>query len=122
MISITKQPTSVAQFGTFPAVKSRYNGSGEFNMIKRYHIIAEGRVQGVGMRGFCIMNANQLRLTGSVRNMDNGMVEIFAQGEESHLRLFLSTVEEGNRWIRVDSLSVKEVPIVEGEREFSYIW
>jgi len=91
-------------------------------MIKRYHIIAEGRVQGVGMRGFCIMNANQLRLTGSVRNMDNGMVEIFAQGEESHLRLFLSTVEEGNRWIRVDSLSVKEIPVIDGEREFNYIW
>ena len=45
----------------------------------RYYIIVEGRVQGVGFRFFCTMNARTTDLTGWVRNMDNGMVEMEVQ-------------------------------------------
>lgn len=52
--------------------------------MKRYHIIASGRVQGVGFRYFVLLKANTLNLTGTVRNQSNGNVEIFAQGQEEH--------------------------------------
>ena len=88
--------------------------------MKRYYMIAEGRVQGVGFRAFCMQLALQNSLTGSVRNMDNGMVEIFAQGEEDNLSRFITELQGGNRWIRIDNLSVKETAIVPNEKKFRY--
>ena len=64
-------------------------------MVKRYHVIVEGRVQGVGFRSFCILQAQQRGLTGSVRNMSNGMVEIFVQGDEEQVDSFLKKVKKG---------------------------
>ncbi len=46
----------------------------------RYHIFVEGRVQGVGFRYFVSMHAQSYGLTGSVKNLDNGLVEIYVQG------------------------------------------
>jgi acylphosphatase len=44
------------------------------------HIIFSGRVQGVGFR-FTVFNiANRYELTGFVRNLSDGTVEMFAQG------------------------------------------
>jgi len=74
------------------------------------------------MRGFCMMEAQSRGLTGSVKNLDNGMVEIYIQGEQELIDAFLEKVSQGNRFIRVDDMSVKEVPVVEGEKHFSYGW
>ena len=90
--------------------------------MKRYHVFVDGQVQGVGMRGFCMMEAQSRGLTGSVKNLDNGMVEIYIQGEQEVIDAFLEKVSQGNRFIRVDDMSVKEVPVVEGEKHFSYGW
>ncbi len=91
-------------------------------MVKRYHVIVEGRVQGVGFRSFCILQAQQRGLTGSVRNMSNGMVEIFVQGEEKQVDSFLKKVKEGDRFILVEDMSIKECPVEEKEKRFSYGW
>lgn len=89
--------------------------------MKRYHVIVEGQVQGVGFRTFCMLEAQKLTLTGNVKNLSNGMVEIFVQGEEEKIDLFLARVQKGDgRFIRVDDISCKSVPIVEGEKRFSY--
>ena len=90
--------------------------------MKRYHVFVDGQVQGVGMRGFCMMEAQSRGLTGNVKNLDNGMVEIYIQGAPELIDQFLDTIQQGNRWIRVDDISVKEVPVVEGETHFSYGW
>lgn len=92
-------------------------------MVKRYYVMIEGRVQGVGFRGFCMMQAQQRGLTGSVKNLSNGMVEVFVQGEESVVDDFLKRVQEGDgRFILVEDMSIKEVPVVEGEKRFAYGW
>ena len=85
----------------------------------RYYIIAEGRVQGVGFRFFCTMNARTLDLTGWIRNMDNGMVEMEVQGEEYSLQKFISTIKKGNRFIRVDELYQKKIDVLPQERTFT---
>ena len=79
-----------------------------------------GRVQGVGFRGFAIMNAQRRNITGSVKNLENGMVEMYVQGEEDKIDEFLAEIEKGNRFIRVDNISVKPSQVVEGEKRFSY--
>ena len=60
----------------------------------RYYIIVDGRVQGVGFRFFCTMNARTLDLTGWVRNMDNGMVEMEVQGEENSIEKFIKNIKK----------------------------
>ena len=50
------------------------------------------------------------------------MVEIFIQGDEAKIDDFLAAVEKGDRFIRVDNISVKEKPVVPGEKRFSYGW
>jgi acylphosphatase len=44
------------------------------------HIVLSGRVQGVGFRFTALNIANRYRLTGHVRNLSNGAVEILLQG------------------------------------------
>jgi len=91
--------------------------------MKRYHVIVQGQVQGVGFRGFVMLQAQRRKLTGSVKNMENGMVEMFVQGEEKDIDSFLAAVEKGDgRFIRVDSMSVKASPVVPNEKRFSYGW
>jgi acylphosphatase len=46
------------------------------------HIVFSGRVQGVGFRFSALNIANRYRLTGYVRNLSNGAVEMLAQGPE----------------------------------------
>ena len=85
----------------------------------RYHIIADGRVQGVGFRFFCIMYAQNYDLTGWVRNMDNGMVEMEVQGEIDSIKKFLEIIKNGNRFIKVDELYQKKIEVIYNEYSFT---
>ena len=87
--------------------------------IKRYQIRVEGIVQGVGFRFFCTMNARTTDLTGWVRNIDNGMVEMEVQGEEKEIEKFIKTIKKGNRFIRVDELYQKKIDVLPQERTFT---
>ena len=45
------------------------------------HIIFAGQVQGIGFRFTALSVANHYKLTGFVRNLRNGGVEMLAQGQ-----------------------------------------
>lgn len=85
----------------------------------RYYIICEGRVQGVGFRYFCQMNAVQLDLTGYARNLSNGMVEIEVQGKLEKITKFINNLRKGNFFIRIDNLSHKKIELKDSEKKFS---
>ena len=91
-------------------------------MLKRYQVILEGMVQGVGMRYFCTLQAEKMHLTGSVKNLANGMVEIFVQGEERAIDNFLIQIQTGNRFSKVEDIKIKSIPVVPGEKHFVYVW
>jgi acylphosphatase len=55
-------------------------------MNKRLHIYYTGQVQGVGFRYTARTIANELGLTGWVRNVPDGSVELIAEGEEKALQ------------------------------------
>lgn len=86
--------------------------------MKRYYIIVEGQVQGVGFRNFTQLNAIRNHCTGWVRNMDNGMVELQIQGEEENISKLLHTLKEGNYFIQVTNVVRKEIPLVLNEKSF----
>ncbi len=60
---------------------------------KRLHVFLSGLVQGVGMRFFVKNQAESLGLTGFVRNLEDGRVEIIAEGSEKQLKELLKRLE-----------------------------
>jgi acylphosphatase len=63
--------------------------------FQRLHAVVHGRVQGVGYRVFAARSAQQLGLTGWVRNRYNGTVETVAEGEPSGLKNYLADLKRG---------------------------
>jgi acylphosphatase len=73
-------------------------------MAVRLSARAWGRVQGVGYRYFVIRQARSLGLKGHTRNLDDGSVEIVAEGEEAELRQLLALLKSGPSGARVDGV------------------
>lgn len=73
----------------------------------RLHIWVTGRVQGVGFRAFVIDGAEQLALTGWVRNVGHDTVEAVAEGSTELLTRFSEMVQAGPRAGRVDSARIE---------------
>lgn len=55
----------------------------------------DGRVQGVGFRAWVRMKAHELGLAGSATNLDDGSVEVVAEGPESGCRELLDALRSG---------------------------
>jgi len=72
--------------------------------VKGFHAFVSGRVQGVGYRAFTRNKAKLLGLKGFVRNLPDGRVEVYAEGEEGALMELLNHLKEGPIFARVDSV------------------
>ena len=59
------------------------------------HAFIKGRVQGVGFRYHALQTAQELGLTGWVRNLRDGRVEVLAEGEHEVLNKFLRDLRKG---------------------------
>ena len=84
----------------------------------RYWMECDGTVQGVGFRYFVLQTARRFGLTGYVRNLDNGMVEIEVQGDEAALDQFLKRVRRGNGYSSIDRLTIRSIEARPSERSF----
>mgnify|MGYP002761741878 FL=1 len=85
--------------------------------IVRKHIIFHGSVQGVGFRYYSEHKANQLRLTGWVKNLYNGDVEMEVQGSQAAIDE-LVTFLAGRRFVQITGMDVMKLDVVEEERSF----
>ena len=74
---------------------------------KRIHARIDGYVQGVGFRYFAVDVAEELGLTGWVRNTPDGGVEVVAEGEEGRLARFIGMLRQGPRRAEVDDVKVE---------------
>jgi acylphosphatase len=72
----------------------------------RFHAIISGQVQGVGFRYFAAVRARSLRLSGWVRNLPDGRVEVAAQGPRHALDSLVSLLRTGPRKSKVDSVEL----------------
>jgi acylphosphatase len=61
-------------------------------MRKRAHVFYSGRVQGVGFRYTACEVACGYEVTGFVRNLADGRVELVAEGEEEEAQGFLEAM------------------------------
>lgn len=86
--------------------------------MKRFYIIFEGQVQGVGFRYTLMTLAERYHLVGSCKNLYNGNVELFIQGEKENIDLFMNDVFTKRGFIRIDEYVIKEMPL-EDEHSFT---
>ena len=78
--------------------------------MERIYAVVEGQVQGVGFRWFVQSLANSLHLTGWIRNMENGMVEMELQGKEEDMNQLFRRLEQ-NSFIDITDCTVKQIPL-----------
>ncbi|MBM3791869.1 MAG: acylphosphatase [Acidobacteria bacterium] len=72
------------------------------------HIIVHGMVQGVGFRWFVQRIGERLGLTGNVRNLPDGTVEIIVEGSGKKIEEFMREVSRGPSMSRVERLEVQD--------------
>lgn len=77
----------------------------------RMHYIFSGDVQGVGFRYTACQNARMLGITGWVRNMYDGRVEMEAQGTMPDLTELIRQLKS-DMYINIDDIECKEIPLV----------
>lgn len=58
------------------------------------HAIVRGKVQGVGFRAMTRHHATSLGITGTVRNLADGTVEIYAHGTKEKLNELIDRLKE----------------------------
>ena len=61
---------------------------------KRMQVFFSGTVQGVGFRFTAERLAHRFQVTGFVRNLEDGRVEVVAEGDEEKLTGFLAAIRE----------------------------
>ena len=77
--------------------------------IKRYHFLIEGRVQGVGYRMSAQIAAQKIGVTGWVRNLRSGQVEMVAEGEPAQLERLLEWAWQGPNFAQITDISLEKI-------------
>ena len=86
-------------------------------MIRRVKIWVSGRVQGVFFRQSTKKMAHRYGILGTVRNLDDGRVEIVAEAEESQLQPFVAWCHIGPIAARVDHVEMVDRVVEPSEFE-----
>ncbi len=77
-------------------------------LVGRRYVLS-GRVQRVGFRFFAFDAADREGLTGFVRNLPDGRVEILVEGESEAVHRFEMAIRQGPRGARVDAVETDVV-------------
>lgn len=71
------------------------------------HAWVQGKVQGVGFRYYVRQLAVEVPITGWVRNLSDGRVELLAEGSRPDLEGLLAAVRHGPRGSQVSDVQVE---------------
>lgn len=81
----------------------------------------EGKVQGVGFRYTVKRLANGYDVVGTVRNLPDGRVELYAAGDREELEAFLTAIEESELKGHLRGVERHTVDAAPGVRGFQII-
>jgi len=82
-------------------------------------IVFEGRVQGVGFRYTAKDLAKGFDVCGTVRNLDDGSVEMQVMGERAEVDDFLREItEESAVAHHIQNVTRESIPLLEGVKGF----
>lgn len=87
-------------------------------MKARAHVYISGRVQGVNYRWFTLEVAEELKLTGWVRNLPDRRVEAVFEGDRDTIEKAIVRCKQGPPASRVDDVDVTWEDRLEGFGDF----
>jgi acylphosphatase len=76
-------------------------------MKKSVRLYVDGTVQGVFFRGFIKENAERYNLKGFVRNLEDGRVEVFAEGDTNDVNNMIEIVKKGPKHAQIKKVTIK---------------
>lgn len=74
--------------------------------MQNVHIVIKGKVQGVLFRQHTKKIAVELGLNGFVRNLDDGTVEVQAEGDDNKINKLIVWCKKGPPAARVSSINI----------------
>lgn len=78
--------------------------------MKTVRWLLEGRVQGVGFRAFTRREARAMGVRGTVKNLADGRVEVYASADAETLQQFRDRISSGPSFGRVDRFDERPAP------------
>ena len=88
----------------------------------RKQVLVSGRVQGVFFRDHTQKWASSLKLTGWVKNLIDGSVEILVEGEEDKIQMLIAKVKQGSPMASVDNLDITSQDFSGEFSDFKVTW
>jgi len=76
-------------------------------MKKSVRLYIEGTVQGVFFRGFIKENAEKLNVKGFVRNLEDGRIEIFLEGDIESVNKMIELCKQGPKHSQIRNIEIK---------------
>jgi len=89
------------------------------NMDSRAHVFVSGLVQGVFFRANTRDEARRMGLTGWVRNLPDGRVEVVFEGDKGDVDAMIKWCREGPEAARVDHIDIQREAYKNEFMEFS---
>ena len=88
-------------------------------MLLAFTAIISGRVQMVMYRDFALRHARALGLSGEVKNLPDGTVEVYAEGPKGALEELIAHLKKGPLLAKVGDVRVEWVEPSEAFESFS---
>lgn len=89
-------------------------------MKKSIRVYITGNVQGVFFRAFIKESAEKLNIKGFTRNLEDGRVEIFIEGDTNEVNKMLELCKKGPKHSVIRNVEVKAEKF-QGMREFKVL-
>jgi len=90
-------------------------------MKTQVHVIISGRVQGVWYRASTKQKAEELELTGWVKNTVEGNVEAVFEGDESKVNEMIAWCWKGPPLAKVADVTIERKSVVGGFADFAVL-
>ena len=89
-------------------------------MKKAVRLYIEGTVQGVFFRQFIRENAERQNLKGFARNLEDGRVEVFIEGDNENIDKMIEFCKQGPKHSQIRNVEIKEEKF-QGFKEFKVL-
>jgi acylphosphatase len=91
-------------------------------MKARVHLLVSGRVQGVFFRDHTRRWATSLGLSGWVKNLWDGRVEVLAEGDKDNLEALIAKLNQGPSSASVENVTVTWEDYQDAFSDFRIVW
>ncbi len=89
--------------------------------IAAFHAVVRGRVQRVGFRVYTRDSAREHQVNGWVRNLGDGTVEVYGEGDEMALTEFLTDLHRGPVLSHVTDIDIEWKEVAPSFDSFSIL-